>query len=230
MQGGWYWSTLQAACYRCSGSNLQAVVQLLVELGWKYGSALQQYVTAQLNGESLLIEKGADVNAQGGKYGSALQAAAAGPFIHENIIQLLVEKGQMLMQKVGNKALHYNQYLPKQRESHSTVDSNGANENVVQILIEHGANVDTQVGKFGTPLQGASYGDMRIFQCYAPGGKEYGTALQAALAKGHNNIVELLIEREPRWKNGRTRHNIKNEPGEGKRADLFERNSWWHWH
>ena len=39
----------------------------------------------------LLIEKGADVNAQGGHYGNALQAASSRG--HESIAQLLIEKG-----------------------------------------------------------------------------------------------------------------------------------------
>ncbi|OCK74175.1 ankyrin, partial [Lepidopterella palustris CBS 459.81] len=39
----------------------------------------------------LLVDKGADVNAQGGEYGNALYAASAGG--HEAIVKLLVEKG-----------------------------------------------------------------------------------------------------------------------------------------
>jgi ankyrin repeat protein len=39
----------------------------------------------------LLLEKGADVNAQGGEYGNALYAAADGG--HLEIVQLLLEKG-----------------------------------------------------------------------------------------------------------------------------------------
>jgi ankyrin repeat protein len=39
----------------------------------------------------LLVEKGADVNAQGGYFGNALQAASLGG--HKAIVKLLVEKG-----------------------------------------------------------------------------------------------------------------------------------------
>ncbi len=39
----------------------------------------------------LLIEKGADVNAEGGEYGNALQAASEEG--NENIVQLLIERG-----------------------------------------------------------------------------------------------------------------------------------------
>ncbi|MAD81867.1 MAG: hypothetical protein CL912_02795 [Deltaproteobacteria bacterium] len=40
---------------------------------------------------ALLIEKGADVNTQGGDYGNALQAASEGG--HETITALLIERG-----------------------------------------------------------------------------------------------------------------------------------------
>jgi ankyrin repeat protein len=39
----------------------------------------------------LLLEKGADINAQGGEYGNALQAASAEG--HKTVVRLLLEKG-----------------------------------------------------------------------------------------------------------------------------------------
>jgi ankyrin repeat protein len=39
----------------------------------------------------LLLDRGANVNAQGGRYGSALQAALYGG--HESVVRLLVERG-----------------------------------------------------------------------------------------------------------------------------------------
>ena len=39
----------------------------------------------------LLLDRGADVNVQGGRYGNALQAAAFGG--HEETVELLVSKG-----------------------------------------------------------------------------------------------------------------------------------------
>ncbi|KAF2463616.1 ankyrin, partial [Lindgomyces ingoldianus] len=56
--------------------------QTLLYLASKAG----HYRTVQL-----LVDKGADVNAQGGHYGNALQAASSGG--HEQIVRLLVDKG-----------------------------------------------------------------------------------------------------------------------------------------
>lgn len=39
----------------------------------------------------LLLDRGADVNAQGGKYGSALRAASH--WRHKQVVKLLVDKG-----------------------------------------------------------------------------------------------------------------------------------------
>ncbi|KAF8518578.1 hypothetical protein JB92DRAFT_2634701, partial [Gautieria morchelliformis] len=58
----------------------------------RHGNALQ---VASLRGHhaivQLLLENGADVNAQGGWYGNALQAALSQG--HHPIVQLLLEKG-----------------------------------------------------------------------------------------------------------------------------------------
>ena len=39
----------------------------------------------------MLLDKGAEVNARGGKYGNALQAASQGG--HKKVIQILLDKG-----------------------------------------------------------------------------------------------------------------------------------------
>jgi ankyrin repeat protein len=46
---------------------------------------------------TLLLEKGADVNAQGGDYGNALHAASNRG--HDSVVTLLLEKGLMSMHK-----------------------------------------------------------------------------------------------------------------------------------
>ncbi|KAJ7923155.1 ankyrin repeat-containing domain protein [Mycena leptocephala] len=73
---------------------------------------------------------------------------------------------------------------------------------IVQLLVDHDANVNALGGRLGNALQAASDGGhINIVQLLiehsadvnAQGG-EYGNALQAASSNGHINIVQLLIE------------------------------------
>jgi ankyrin repeat protein len=87
---------------------------------------------------------------------------------------------------------------------------------VVQVLLDHGADVNGQGGEYGNPLQAASWGGHekavqvlldRGADVNGQGGK-YGNALQAASARGHAKVVQVLLDRgvEPELKNnyGRT--------------------------
>jgi ankyrin repeat protein len=56
---------------------------------------------------TLLLEKGADVNAQGGHYGNALQAASGGG--HDSIVTLLLEKGADVNAQGVIMAMHFRQ-------------------------------------------------------------------------------------------------------------------------
>ncbi|KAJ7274220.1 ankyrin repeat-containing domain protein [Mycena rebaudengoi] len=155
----------------------------------------------------LLIQNGADVNAQGGKYGSALQAASASG--HEAIVRLLIEQGANMnaQGELFDNALQ--------------AASASGNEAVVRLLIQDGVDVNAQGGDFGTALQvasakghegisglfanalqAASYsGHVEVARLLvergadvnAQGGED-GSALQAASTKGHQEIVRLLIE------------------------------------
>ena len=48
----------------------------------------------------LLLDKGADVNAVGGEYGNALQAASYGG--HDKVMQMLLEKGADVKMQGGH--------------------------------------------------------------------------------------------------------------------------------
>jgi ankyrin repeat protein len=74
---------------------------------------------------NLLLEKGADVNAQGGYYGNALQAASAGG--DEAIVKLLFEKGADFNAQGG----YYGNALQ--------AASAGGDEAIVKLLLEMGA-------------------------------------------------------------------------------------------
>jgi len=130
----------------------------------------------------------ADVNAQGGYYGYALQAASLGG--HEKVVQILLETGAEANAQGGV----YGTALQ--------AASARGHEKVVQILLERGAEVNAQGGYYSTALQAASArGHEKVVQILLEKGAEvntqggvYGTALQAASARGHKKVVQTLVD------------------------------------
>lgn len=135
----------------------------------------------------LLLEKGVNVNAQGGYYGNALQAASDRG--HKDIVQLLLGAGA----DVCAQGREHSNAL-------QAASSRGYTE-IVQLLLEEGANVNSQGRYFGYSLQAASYqGYKDIVQLLLEEGADvnaqsqrYGNALQAASINGHKEIVQLLL-------------------------------------
>ncbi|KAJ5504613.1 NACHT nucleoside triphosphatase [Penicillium fimorum] len=169
-----------------------------------------------------LIDKGADVNAQGGWYGNALQAASQRG--HQDIVNLLLDKGADVNVQGGSdgNAL-YNA-------------SEGGHQNIVNLLLDKGANVNAQGGRYRNALHAASQGghqdivnllldkgadvnakggpDCNVLYSASEGGHQaivkllldkgadvnaqggrYGNALQAASQGGHQAIVNLLFDK-----------------------------------
>ncbi len=90
----------------------------------------------------LLLDKGADINAQG-RYGTALQRASEGG--HEQVVKLLLNKGADI-----NARSIYGTALQ--------VASEGGHEQVVKLLLNKGADVNAPGGIYGTVLQVALEG------------------------------------------------------------------------
>ncbi|KAJ6580363.1 ankyrin repeat-containing domain protein, partial [Mycena vulgaris] len=136
-----------------------------------------------------LIEKGADVNGEGGNYGTALQAASAGG--HEPVVRFLIEKGADMTAEGG--------YYGTALQAASTE----GHEPVVQFLIEKGADVNAEGGSNRTALQAASAGGhepvvrflIEMGADVTAEGGYHGTALQAASTGGHEPVVRFLIEK-----------------------------------
>jgi ankyrin repeat protein len=137
----------------------------------------------------ILLEKGAEVNAQGGEYGNALQAASR--YGHEKVVQILLEKGAEVNAQGGG----YGNALQ--------AASGYGHEKVVQILLEKGAEVNAQGGGYSNALQAASgSGHEKVVQILLEKGAEvnaqgggYGNALQAASGNGHEKVVQILLEK-----------------------------------
>lgn len=135
------------------------------------------------------IGKGADVNAQGGYYGNALQAASAKG--HQEVVKLLLDKGADVNAQGGASGNPLQAALAEDYQE------------VVKILLENGADVSAQCGMRGYPLQAASLkGWEEIVELLLDKGadvntqddSDYGNALQAASAAGHQEVVKLLLE------------------------------------
>ncbi|TKA81417.1 hypothetical protein B0A49_00656 [Cryomyces minteri] len=141
-----------------------------------------------INTSCLLLDNGADVNAQGGNYGSALYVASSKG--HETIVQLLLNKGA----DVNAQGRNYGSALQ--------VASSEGYETIVQLLLNKGADVNARGGNYGSALLAASCKDHEtIVQLLLnkgadvnAQGRRYGNALQAASSMGHEKTVQLLLD------------------------------------
>ncbi|KAJ6474995.1 ankyrin repeat-containing domain protein [Mycena sanguinolenta] len=136
----------------------------------------------------MLLDRGADINVQGGYYGNALQDACD----QENteIVQMLLDRGA----DVNSQGGKYGNALQ--------VACDRENTEIVQMLLGRGADVNAQGGYYGNALQAACTGaNTEIVQMLLDRGAEvtaqgyYGNALQAACYMGNTEIVQMLLDR-----------------------------------
>lgn len=168
--------------------------------GGKFATALQAVCSTECNGKlelpmevvRLLIAQGADVNIQGGHWGSALNAAAASPNYHSDekieMMKLLLDNGAKLDQRDNNDGetpLHVACY-------EGTIEA-------VRFLVDRGADVNAEGGRFGTPILHAvaatRYDSIPFLTLLMDKGAnvnyqggEYGSALQAHF---HGNFKDV---------------------------------------
>ncbi|KAF7343797.1 NACHT and ankyrin domain protein [Mycena sanguinolenta] len=141
----------------------------------------------------ILLENGADVNAEGGKYHRTALQAAAGEG-HTGIVCMLLKKGADIN--------------AEGRESHVTALQAAAargHTEIVHMLLEKGADINAKGGLYHqTALQAAAAGGhIEIVHMLldkeanfsTERSKYYETALRAAVAGGHIEIVHILLEK-----------------------------------
>lgn len=158
------------------------------------GGALAAAISRKDNEQvlQLLLENGADTNANVGYYGNPLQAAVAQTG-REEIVKLLLENGADINAKGG---IHGNALVAATCRS--------GDENIIQLLLENGADVNGEGGMYGNALQatiaqGGQEGTVKLLlengaDINAKGG-HYGNALLAAVSqRGNEKIVQLLLE------------------------------------
>lgn len=154
-------------------------------LDWPYEWSKQDDLIIQS-----LLDRGADINSQGGRYGNVLQGACQHGLTE--VVQMLLDRGADVNAPGGEygRALQTASF----RDNHE----------IVRILLDHGADVNTLSTKsgYGTPLHVAStFGYTEIVRLLLSKGADVnlkGTAdktpLQVASSRGYNEIVQMLLE------------------------------------
>ena len=138
-----------------------------------------------INIARLLIENGANLDAESGLHGSALQGAVW--FEHEEMVMLLLKAGADVD-------------LPNRLMGSPLVSACQAScKNIVDILLKHGAAVNA-VGRNGTALIAASKaGRKSVVNILLDHGADInalgGNALQGAVLYRHESIVRVLLDR-----------------------------------
>ncbi|KAJ7444032.1 ankyrin repeat-containing domain protein [Mycena latifolia] len=189
------WPPLPSLLWLSAASNLIHIATYLLGQPVDYDTSIDSALSAAvyygyIEIAQLLVKKyGANVNCQGGVYGTPLQAASHRG--HESVAQFLIEMGADVNAQGGEygTALH--------------AASAGGHESIAQFLIEKGADVNAEGGHYGTALQAASLqGHESVAQFLIENGADvnavggdYGTALQAASDEGHESVARFLIDK-----------------------------------
>ncbi|KAJ7019592.1 ankyrin repeat domain-containing protein [Mycena alexandri] len=188
------WPSQPSVLWISAAANLVDTVKFcLDQASLQLNSEHPEIVVASYYGHAeivrILLEKGADVDAAGGFYGSSLQAAADRG--HREIVGILLEKGANVYAAGGRYG------------SSLQAAAAGGHTEIVCILLEKSANVDAAGGRYGSSLQAAAAGGHTDIvgillekgaDVNAAGGR-YGSSLQAAAAGGHTEIVGILLEK-----------------------------------
>ncbi|KAF7368010.1 Ankyrin [Mycena sanguinolenta] len=174
----------------------KAIIRLLLENGADVnanGGLALQLASAQGNDDMVqfLIHSGADVNRRSGRPGTALLAAASKG--HESTVRLLLENNANIEEGFPGP------------EAALVIASKEGHESIVRMLISLGTNVNALVGRAmsATALQAASSGGhVAVARLLIEAGADtnicgcmVGTALLAASREGHESLLRLLIEK-----------------------------------
>ncbi|KAL8855435.1 MAG: hypothetical protein Q9178_007924 [Gyalolechia marmorata] len=172
----------------------------------------------------LLLASSVDINAYGGRYGTALIAAASQG--HESIVKLLLDHGAEVDAEgssVFSTALSASSYFGYRSIAALLLDKGatpdlrrhnddtalelaceGGHKAIVELLIDRGSDVNLRrAGGYGFPLSAASERGFYDIVCLLlqkgadvnNQGGHYQNALQAAASAGSEPIVQLLLDR-----------------------------------
>jgi ankyrin repeat protein len=157
-------------------------------------SPCQRLTQEQREMVRILLTAGADGNATGGKYGNALQAAAhhGGEFL---VYELLQHEPKIDVNAQGG---HFGSAL-------QAAAAAWAGEEVVELLLEHGADHSAPGGVYGSPLLAALMcGRKKVVEILLRRGADTEarhpasglTALLVAVNRGDVELVSLLLQQK----------------------------------
>jgi ankyrin repeat protein len=144
---------------------------------------------------SALLEESIDVNAAGGKHGTALQAASAAG--HEECVRLLLDKGADFEGQSGDGGSPFS-LMPV--PSPLSVSSERGHYKVVRILLDKAADRNIRLEYGGALLRSSENGHAKVVQLLLDNNAEACTrwlpsALCAASAGGYQETAQLLLDR-----------------------------------
>ncbi|KAE8363146.1 purine and uridine phosphorylase [Aspergillus caelatus] len=173
-----------------------------------YGNTIQAICGAgDVETMRMLLEHGASLVCQGDEqFANVLYVACWEG--RTNIAHILLQYGAKVNAQIDSycTSFLFDWYNAEEYVQVDTYDSSlvaacaNGHDKIVQMLLEHGANVNTQDGFYGTALQVACYGGHnKVVEMLLEHGADvntqggyYGTAIQAACSRGHDKIVETL--------------------------------------
>jgi ankyrin repeat domain-containing protein 50 len=213
-QGGEYGNVLQAATVAGNSNLVELFLAKGVDVnvtGGLYGSALQAAMVHSPALVDLLLGRGADVTIPGPEYGNALHAAVF--FSREHYVQVLLEMGAganinaRLPESTTSKTFEYPYNIQR-------AAFNG-NVRIVKALLEHGAEINTIEGMWGSALTiAAAKGYQDVFELLLDRGADTnldggfnGSTFKAA--RKHKEINRILMERCKRDENPGNFHRLR---------------------
>jgi len=178
--------------------------------GWEDGRLVASAYAGELEVVEFLLDRGADVNLTGEKYGTALGAAAASNYCNDQMATALDVAANLTEDECA--------------AARDAID--GSWLNIVKLLLDRGADVNLTGGEYGTALGAAAFaGKVDIVKLLLARGADvnhtgwkYGPAVGAAAHGRQLETAKLLLDQGANF-------NLSNSEG-AKPRDLAEQHGY----